>query len=1133
MVAVAVAEMRTARRLARTWVFAVLAISLHLAIFGFSAYVEARYSPGLTGRSSGRLLMGQFGTYLLTTVLAGVVFLGVDIRARDHRVRMAEALDARPFSNQALIGGQVVGLALTVWLVVLVALGVVQALGATAAGLWGVGGTVEPVSVMAFALIDTLPTLLLWCSVVILFVVAMRNRLVAATTALVLLGSVVWLAPRIPVYLVGALVPVTDFADSASDLVRRFADAETLLQRGSILVIAAGFVTLAAVLHPRLDNRVGSKQLVWSVLFTLVGMSGIALLVERAKGGSELRERWLAVHSRAAGEEATTRADIEKLSGNVVIEPGEMLSVDVTATLRARYDYDDGSDPTELTQLVFSLNPGMRVTALRVDGVETGFTHRHGLLSVALGVPLKAGSRTELALHTVGIPDPRFAHLDGAADPLKVSASNRLGVLGREAAIFDDAYVALMPAVHWLPSAGPNVHRDDPARRTRDFFHVDLAVHAPDDWLVAALGRRQRIEPGSFRFESKVPVSEVGLFASRFARQAVQVDGVEYEILMHVSHSRYGDLFADAGEVLRPHLGEMQQRLKNLGIGYPFDGLSIVEVPTRLRSYRGGWRLETDRGPPSVMMLKEQELPALQWRHRGMRRVFGRDLDDAELTLGWLWNLLDDFNVLHQYAPNLLAVSGARGDGATALDFVCQELAVALLLGETLQYLEVPNSAHATDREDALGSVIAAMLGFLTGDRAPMFGHAMSFADRPHVWERALDTPLSNPGTKGDAKSAVEVLTLRGTRVAHAILDRFGHERAGALLAGVLEKYAGRTYRAEEFLAVGNEVRASGASIVGDWLNARSAPGFLASPVDVVRLTDDDAGNRRYQARVHVRNDESAAGAVFLGVDRQAWMERTEAFPVPGHTTVELGMVTPEPPSQLWLHSYFSKNRIPLRLELPAEVDHTRAMDGAFVGVSKSDWRPQTSSHTVIDDLDPGFSVEPDRTAGRSGGLMGRFRPRIQLDRGLPQYSWLLLGSPDAGWLRQEVPSSWGKYRHTMVRSAAGDGSRRVLFATDLESGRWQLDFHLPHDPLPQLPGRRYVELPFIGQLGRYEMWMRTADGDRPIEFDGSAAAPGWNKLGIFEIDGGLVSIVVSNRTTGRIVIADAIRWLPVSANSP
>ena len=1125
MVAVAVAEMRTAQRLARTWVFAVLAIGLNLAIFGFYAYMEASYSPGVTGRSSAHLLMGQFGTYLLTTVLAGVVFLGVDARARDDRVGMTEVLDSRPLSNQVLIGGQVVGLALTAWLVVLVALGVVQASGAIAAGLWGVGGTVEPASVLAFALIDTLPTLLLWCSVVILFVVAMRNRLVSATAALVLLGSVVWVAPRIPVYLVGAIVPVTDFADSGSELVRRFADVEALLQRGSMLVVAVGLVTLAAVLHPRLDHRLRSRQLVRGALIIAAGVSGIVFLVGRAIGGIELRETWLAVHSRAAAEDATTRADLEKLTGNVVIEPGERLAIEVTATVRATSSYEGGvgsSTPSDLDKLTLTLNPGMRVTALRVNGADAAFAHRHGLLSVALSVPMRAGSRAELSLRAVGMPDSRFAHLDGAVDPLKVSASNRLGVLGREAAIFDDSYVALMPAVHWLPSVGANVHREDPARGTRDFFEVDLRVHVPDDWLVVAVGRRQRIEPGSFRFESRVPVSEVGLFASRFERQAVDVDGVEYEVLTHASHSQYGDLLTGAGDVVRPHLVEMQRHLENLGIRYPFDSLSIVEVPTRLRTYRGGWRLETDRGPPSVMMLKENEIPALSRYYPGV--------GDAEVTFTWLWNLVFDFNILHKYASNLLGVTAARDEGATALDVVCQELGVALLLGHTPQYLEVPNSAHVKDSEEPLGSVIAGMLGFLTDDRAPLFGHVMSFADRPHVWEHALETPLSNTGTSGDAKSAVEVLTLRGTRVANAIFDRFGRERAGELLAGMRDGFAGRTYRAEDFEAIGSAVGASAESILGDWLHSKGAPGFLASPVKVVRLEDDDVGGRRYQTRVHVRNDESMAGAVFLGVDRQAWMERTDAFPVPGHTSVELGMVTPEPPSQLWLHSYFSKNRIPVRLELPAEVDHAATESEELVGVGPSVWRPATPAGIVIDDLDPGFSVEGDENPDSQGGIMGRYQPSFPLDRGLTQYSWMTGSRPGGMWLRQEVPSGWGKYRHTIVRATPGVGDRRLLFSTELATGRWQLDFHVPDDPLPQLPGGAYVEPSFIGRLGRYEMWVRTAEGDLRVEFDGSVAAPGWNKLGTFDLEGGTVTLVVSNRTTGGITIVDAVRWLPESS---
>ena len=161
---------------------------------------------------------------------------------------------------------------------------------------------------------------------------------------------------------------------------------------------------------------------------------------------------------------------------------------------------------------------------------------------------------------------------------------------------------------------------------------------------------------------------------------------------------------------------------------------------------------------------------------------------------------------------------------------------------------------------------------------------------------------------------------------------------------------------------------------------------------------------------------------------------------------------------------------------------------------------------------------------------MARFRPELQFDRGLPQYTWALGAELDGMWIRREAPSSWGKYRHTMALSVAGNGDRRVAFAADLAGGRWRLDFHVPRDPLPQLPGGDYAEPSFLGQLGRYEVWLRTAAGDTSIEFDGSAAAQGWNRLGVFELSGGPVDVVVSNRATGDLVIADAVRWQPVSA---
>ena len=56
------------------------------------------------------------------------------------------------------------------------------------------------------------------------------------------------------------------------------------------------------------------------------------------------------------------------------------------------------------------------------------------------------------------------------------------------------------------------------------------------------------------------------------------------------------------------------------------------------------------------------------------------------------------------------------------------------------------------------------------------------------------------------------------------------------------------------------------------------------------------------------------------------------------------------------------------------------------------------------------------------------------------------------------------------------------------------------------------------------------ADGvDPTVEFDGEAATIGWNGLGEFRLPAGEVSLVVSNKTSGSMVVADAVRWRRVA----
>lgn len=58
---------------------------------------------------------------------------------------------------------------------------------------------------------------------------------------------------------------------------------------------------------------------------------------------------------------------------------------------------------------------------------------------------------------------------------------------------------------------------------------------------------------------------------------------------------------------------------------------------------------------------------------------------------------------------------------------------------------------------------------------------------------------------------------------------------------------------------------------------------------------------------------------------------------------------------------------------------------------------------------------------------------------------------------------------------------------------------------------------------------MLVADGtETPVVFDGATAEIGWNKLGEYELVATEVRLEISSRTGGEMVIADAIRWVPL-----
>ena len=1111
-------EMRELSRSVRVRVFLLLLSGATLLAFLLGRHLHGTYSADypIAGFLGPRFFISHFGIYLLILAFGGALLIA--FRTRTGSVLgndVAEVVACRPVSNAMLLGGRIVALAATTWLSMLAALAVAQGVGAATRGFHE-DALIEPWSVASFLAVDVLPATVLWCALVVFLHVVLRSRLLVALAGFGLL-ALFWNALGLPAWLLSVVVPVTALERHVSEIAPWFFDGRTVLQRGAMLGLAVGALLLAAGLHRRRDDGRASMLLSGGVV-VLVACASFGFLALSESGRNDRREQWLAVHELASGEDVGF--DVERLAGRVSIEPGVELGIDIVLHLNTH---------RELQTLVFSFNPTMRIASLRVAGESAAFRHEDGLLTIDLPAPVAAADTPTLALVANGAPDADFAYLDSAVDPRRVAGNNRIRLLGTEALLFDRAYVALMPAALWLPAAGANYGREDASRQPRDFFDVDLAVNVPAKWHVAG-GFNEADEEGregrrTFRFRPAAPVDEVGLLAAAFDRRVLQAGDVEIELLFHLKHLRNVDLFASVGDVVADNATEILAHVESQGIGYPYAALSIVEVPAHLRSYGGGRRLGPALRMPGIVGVREVAFPTAHFDALAARidRAIGDPDFAANAKAGHLVTYGRQAGLLRGLANSFLnTVMGASGDNAAALALPCLDLVDRLLPRPSAPRIE---SARVFDDEGTPGLLVATLPSFSSGALSALNALQARYdasADRPAVWDRLASGEAVADADQGLLPLGVEAL--RVGKTAQAIVDLHGHDQSAALLGAVRNRYAGGNFTVADLSAVADSLRLPVAPLLSRWLHGKTLPGFVASSADVARLKDDGSGPR-YQARLQVRNEGEAPGLVALSTDRYGF-EKTPPVVVDAHTSVELDWMGSEPPDALWLQPYLSANRHPFAIQIGEPVDGVLSASGADApfGARASDWMPAPERGLIVDDLDSGFAVENDIEAG------WRFRLADlsiapTLDQGLPLYDRNQTTLRRGIWHREVVPSAWGEYRRTIALAAAGDGSARAVASTHLpRDGRWQLAFHVPLAVPPDFPGER-APAPHLSSLGSYAMLLRTATGETPIEFDGRAARLGWNDLGTFELSAGEVEFVVSNRTSGQVVLFDAIRW--------
>lgn len=1103
--------------------------------------------------------MAELGAEILFFFCVGIVFLTFDVRSRDIRDRIGEVMDSRPLSNLDLLTGRLFGVvvvlatpAFAVVLFMFIVGWIAESIGAP------FGSLIEPISMFSFLLWDLVPNLLLWGSLTYFLAIVLRYRLLVAVVAFSLMLGVFFLMRNLPTDVAAALA-IRGLAVYPSELASSFASFNTVAMRFILLLISGGLLVVAAGLHPRVERQtLRVPQLASGGALVAIAFSGIFGLFQVVQHEKLQFARWVGVH---AEHQAHSTTDIRAISGTVHIRPGKSIDLDVTLTLNS--DVDTSGD-----EWLMSLNPGYHIAELYVDGDATvDYRFADGLLAIPKTASMEETSQVRIIAS--GMPNGRFAYLDSAINPTSAESGQQvqeLFRLGQKSYIQHSQFVALMPGVHWLPSAGSAFGTTEWDASGNDFYELNLEVTAPRGWTLAGPGRRVAEAEDArtrFHFNPDVPIRDLALIGSKFVRFSTTVQGIEFELLFSRKHSRFLRVLEDIGPALNERIEERVMEWNRAGIEYPFETLSFVEVPVTLRVFGGGWRMDSVFAHPGILLLRESGLPIA--RFDNVVKNMPDDIAEShEKRSEYILESVSQFFKNDQTGGNPLAnvsknfvlyQSMARENGAIAINYFINELSKLIVTG--------------TD-EHSLFSIYVALNPFENfGSRAVIsFGAAASmnwhegFTNRPAVWERLSETALSGIDHNDEPDIVSRLLFLRTNALAHQTLEHYGIEKSGAFLSELLQRHRGSTFTRNEFFETASDVGIDLGSIAGNWLDGRGLPGFIVANAKTERLRDTESGESVYQTSFTLRNDESVPGFVTVSYQKLPGDGRAGTLPairVDAETSLRVAFQDSQPTGHIWIEPQVSLNRGSLQIAVPQLEDFAPTDSPVLPPIAEIDWLPSHEESVVVDDLDDGFSVvngDSEQASVESNmplWLAFLFRVGLSteadIDEGLPQFSWF--SNEQGRWLRQESISSHGKYRKTHAITRGQSEETRASFVASLpSSGKWRLDYHLPSVIPVSMSTVSNVALGLGGVGTSTSITISTSssgdssdggveepdfflveakfdDSTEEFEVEPSFASRGWVELGTFDIQSTEVEVVVSTGTS-QFSVADAVKWTKV-----
>ncbi len=1122
--------------LRRSWFFRLFAIG---ALFILTIMNIAIYSP--IGDEDWELVSIPSSLPLLNLYILNigqaivVIFLSADFLKRDKKIDTNEVLYTRSMTNFEYVIGKTLGI-----LRLFIGLDLIILLIGLTINIISKSMSVDWMSYIWYLLIICVPTIIFSLGFAFMLMSVIRNQ---AITFLLLLGiaalDMFWLWHRagfifdymafgLPVFKSGVI------GFDNSDLI--------LNQRLFYFFLGMAFVMATIVIFKRLPQSRFLSGLSYIFMFLFITGAAICGYNTYSIYKTDIDEKAVVIETNQQYENSDfvtlTDAEIElNHEGN-----------SFTASAGLKFVNDNKED---INKYIFSLNPYLNITEIISEGKNLPFNKINHIIEIEPWEPLGHGESDSLVIFYSGSIDESFCYPD-YIDNLKERPYQiaMLNVNKRQTFLKSD-YVLLIPESHWYPVPNLNYYPSNPVRIKVDFTNYTLRVKPADGLKPVSQGIMKQ-ENGYYVFIPESSLTGLTLVIGDYRSDTLSIDTIKYITHYFPGHDYYKKDLSELKDTLSFLVEGIMRDLEiNFSTEYPFKTLSLVEVPVQFYSLPR-MNTQTRAEVQPAMVLLPEKLSTT--RNSGFHKRFIRNKKRMERNNQVTTDKELQVRLLNDFIRNTFI----SGENFRYRNGVAINEPTRYRLGPSFYYFR--NNFYSMEYP-VINSVFESHLQKVNlpdQNNFRSFMGGLSDMDRTNLILRSAsfrDILAMNPSVD----TIRLLITLKGDYLFNLLRAKAGINEFNQWFQDYLNE---NRFNKTDILTLNDDFnKRFGFNFypyLEEWYNEKEQPGFLFTDLQASEIVTGD--RVRYRVTFIATNPESVSGLFNIafrtggqggGGRRMEIMSGGEAFNITMQgrgmetndisgiillgpdETKKITIILDTEPRAMLINSLYAKN-IPGEINLPInEIKRSRTRIEESAGEKLMNSSPLLSApgEFIVDNEEAGFNTGIQRSVGLLKKILG-----IENNRG-DIYQQVRVWDRPGYWQPVVNSTYYGKYVLSAVYTGSSTGDLSVTWTTPVEEpGYYDIYCYIgkarerrmtvrsgPNAPPPPQAAQRRED--FYKDI-HYRIYHDEGTEEISVNFEN--AEGGWYNMGRYYISSDSAKVELTNQSSGRLVLGDAVKWVKV-----